>query len=322
MIEDSPKRKICPPKEMKWLNSMTPVEGKIEEHQHQHHHEQRRRAADPPGRKDTFLYQKSPNRPSRQSLNRMKDSKLSPKRQQDGDPERPQNALLLKHPFPGTDQTLRIQVHATLLRLESRRRSETSLHFKAMKEQWDVIQGILQEGLKDVTTAERLLVGIVKAEKAFAANLQAVSHDKLVDVKRNIVKSPTRQNKLYKERKADADMRESYLQPFHTVIDNSLRVISEQATIFGENADRVTKYILPELSQLKGKLQERSTSIKSLGKKNMKDIELSEDLVLNTWGEYKNKILLCSSLVLVFLFFLPNSPSLLTFAKISSSRYP
>lgn len=312
MIEDSPKRKICPPKEMKWLNSMTSVEGKGEEHQHQNHHEQRRRAADPPGRKDTFMYQKSPNRPSRQSL----------KRQQDGDPERPKNALLLKHPFPGTDQTLRIQVHATLLRLESRRRSETSLHFKAMKEQWDVTQGILQEGLKDVTTAERLLVGIAKADKAFAANLQAVSHDKLVDVKRNIVKSPTRQSKLYKERKADADMRENYLQPFHTVIDNSLRVISEQATIFDENADRVTKYILPELSQLKGKLQERSTSIKSLGEKVMKDIKLSEDLVLNTWGEYKNKF---SSARLSFccfcFFFLPNSPSLLTFAKISSSRY-
>ena len=245
-----------------------------------------KRPIDPPGRKSNYVYKRSPNRQSRQSSNNNKKDSKYPKWKQ-GEDERRRSDLIVKYPFPGTDQTLRIPAHAVLLRLEARRRSETSLRFKAIKEQWDITQEILQKGLKDVAIAERLLISIAKAEKVFADNLQAVSLDKLVDVKRNVVKSPTRQSKLYKERKTVVDMKNSYLQPFHTIIDNSLRIMSEQATMFDEKSDRIMKYTLPELSQLKTKLQDRSTLIQNLGETLMKDIEFSEDLVLSTWGEYK-----------------------------------
>ena len=90
----------------------------------------RKKAADPPGAKQTFVYHKKTS------------THHKTQRRQSNDSQR--EIVIIK---PDRDPKRYASAHANLLRLESKRRSEATIRFNVLKDQWDIETEILQKGL-------------------------------------------------------------------------------------------------------------------------------------------------------------------------------
>ena len=236
----------------------------------------RKKAADPPGAKQTFVYHKKTS-PSRKTQGRQSNDS--------------QHEILIK---PDRDTKRYASAHANLLRLESKRRSEATIRFNVLKDQWDIETEILQKGFDDVLAVERLITGLSKAGKQFASHLQAVSEDKLIDDQGNIAINPLNQLRLHQQRN-NKGINTKKLQIFHSIFDNCQNIMHKHSKLVYENSDRLTKDILPKIYKLKNELSLFRKAIQGKAEKILKDCELSQNLLQQSFGKLEHKML--SSLI-------------------------
>lgn len=233
----------------------------------------RKKAADPPGAKQTFVYHKKTSTHHKTQRRQINDSQ--------------REIVIIK---PDRDPKRYASAHANLLRLESKRRSEATIRFNVLKDQWDIETEILQKGLDDVLAVERLITGLSKAGKQFASHLQAVSEDKLVDDQGNITINPLNQLRLHQQRN-NKGINTKKIQIFHSIFDNCQNIMHEHSKLVYENSDRLTKDILPKIYKLKNELSLFRKAIQDKAEKILKDCELSQNLVQQSFGKLEHKML-------------------------------
>lgn len=200
-------------------------------------------------------------------------------------------AFVLTHQLPGTDPTLRIQVHNDLIAWESKRRSDLSQHMEYYREQWKAACEIITEGMAEARFAERLILGISKASRLFADSLRAVYDDKLVDDRGNTVKNSFLQNRLAKQRNAfeysienNASEDAGHIGQ-SMLLDSIVDVQLEIATAFNESSNHLDQEILPEILELTEELQRDSHGLESMGNSILNELKRSEIEVKSIWGE-------------------------------------
>lgn len=194
----------------------------------------------------------------------------------------------LNHETPGSDPTLRIQVHNDLIALESKRRSEMSVLLDLHRDQWYAARDILHQGVADVEIAERIVAGFAKAGTLFAEALTAASEDKFLNDKGKVVKSSFGQNRLYNRRSVqeysiDTENEKGGQSPLlDSIIEGQLAI----ANVFDENSRYMLNVILPEVTELKMEIQEEARKIETLGNSILEQLERSEIEVKALWGRY------------------------------------
>ena len=85
------------------------------------------------------------------------------------------------------------------------------------------------------------------------------------------------------------------LQIFHSIFDNCQTIMHEHSKLVYENSDRLTKDILPKIYKLKNELSIFRKAIQGKAEKILKDCELSQNLVQQSFGKLEHKML--SSLI-------------------------
>jgi len=202
------------------------------------------------------------------------------------------NYVKLGHQLPGTDPTLRIQVHNDLIAWESKRRSDLAQKLEYNRERWKAACDVMNEGITEALYAERLIMGILKASRLFADSLRAVYDDKLLDDKGNTVKNSFIQNRLAKQRSAFEYSIESTAEDLKqgpgqsVLLDSIVNAQLEVAKAFMENSEHMEQEILPEIIELKEEIQKSSRELKSIGDAVILELKRSEIEVKNIWDVF------------------------------------
>lgn len=243
-------------------------------------------SADPPGKTlNTPKGKLSPARPTR--TQKVDGVEMAP-----SDDVTDGTAIPLNHQLPGTDPTLRIQIHNDLIAWESKRRSDLSQQLEYNRERWKAAREILRTGLEEVQFAERLVLGFSKAGFMFADALKAMYDDKLLDDAGNTVKNSFVQNRLKKQRSvqeysiessgknaiSDSAQQSALL---HSIIESQLNL----ANAFRENSQHMEREILPEITELRDVARENVHEVEALGDSILAELKRSEVEVKNIWGE-------------------------------------
>jgi hypothetical protein len=204
----------------------------------------------------------------------------------------------LDHQLPGTDPTLRIQVHNDLIAWESKRRSDLAQQLEYNRERWKAACDVMNDGIAEAQHAERLILGISKASRLFADSLRAVYDDKLLDDKGNAVKNSFLQNRLAKQRSAfeysiESSAEDSKQGPGQSILlDSIVNAQLEVAKAFIENSEHTEQEILPEITELKEDIQKSSRELESIGDAVILELKRSEIEVKNIWGKcYINSVI-------------------------------
>jgi hypothetical protein len=200
-------------------------------------------------------------------------------------------AIFLNHQLPGSDPTLRIQVHNDLIAWESKRRSDLTQHLEYNRERWQAAAEILRDGVAEAQYAERLILGISKASKLFADSLRAVYDDKLLDDRGNAVKNSFLQNRLAKQRSKfeysiENAPEDSAQAKQSMLLDSIVEAQLEVANAFVENTTHMEEEILPEIAELTAETMHESRKLELIGESIIAELKRSEIEVKNIWGEF------------------------------------
>ena len=212
------------------------------------------------------------------------------------------NFTQLEHQLPGTDPTLRIQVHNDLIAWESKRRSDLAQKLEYNQERWKAACRILTEGIAEAQYAERLILGISTASRLFADALNAVYDDKLLDDKGNTVKYSFLRNRLAKQRNAveysienSTDDSKEGAGLGSILLDSIVSAQQEIANAFIANSDHMEQEILPEITEFKGDVEKASARLQTIGDAVISELKQSEIEVKNIWGEFHFSLLFALS---------------------------
>jgi len=203
------------------------------------------------------------------------------------------NFIELDHQLPGTDPTLRIQVHNDLIAWESKRRSDLAQQLEYNQERWVAACHILTDGIAEAKYAERLILGISKASRLFADSLNAVYDDKLLDDKGNTVRYSFLRNRLAKQRNAVEYSIENSTDDSKEggglgsiLLDSIVSAQLEIANAFIANSDHMEQEILPEITELKGDVETASERLRRIGDAVISELKQSEIEVKNIWDVF------------------------------------
>jgi hypothetical protein len=252
------------------------------------------------GKRDSPSTRLSPGRPTYSPNRRWpNDGTYSPRRYGDDDlslgssDSDIKNFIQLDHQLPGTDPTLRIQVHNDLIAWESKRRSDLAQQLEFNHERWKAAGDVLTDGIAEAKYAERLILGISKASRLFADSLNAVYDDKLLDDKGNTVKNSFLRNRLAKQRNAVEYSIENSTEDSKegpglgsVLLDSIVSAQLEIAKLFIENSDHMEQEILPEITELKEDVQIDALRLQSIGDAVIWELKQSEIEVRNIWGKF------------------------------------
>lgn len=198
--------------------------------------------------------------------------------------------VTLTHHMPGTDPTLRIQVHNDLIAWESRRRSDIANLLELNKQKWHAARDILREGSEEVGFAERLVLGFAKAGSMFADSIDAVNDDKLLDDSGNTVSNSFLQNRLYKRRAGQEysiDNQDSSTESGQSALLNAiLEAQVAIATNFRESTQHIEEELIPDLQEVQVELLSSARQLESLGDAIITELTRSEIEVKSIWGKF------------------------------------
>jgi hypothetical protein len=253
------------------------------------------------GKRESPSTRLSPGRPTYSPNRRWtSDGTYSPRRNDDDDlslgsaDSDIKNFIHLDHQLPGTDPTLRIQVHNDLIAWESKRRSDLAQQLEFNQERWNAAGDVLTDGIAEAKYAERLILGISKASSLFADSLNAVYDDKLLDDKGNTVKNSFLRNRLAKQRNSVEYSIESSTEDSKegsglgsVLLDSIVSAQLEIAKSFIENSDHMEQEILPEITELKEDVQNDALRLQSIGDAVISELKQSEIEVRNIWGKFR-----------------------------------
>jgi hypothetical protein len=199
--------------------------------------------------------------------------------------------VALRQPLPGTDPTMRIQVHNELIAWESKRRSSLARSLEFNREQWKAAREILRAGVDEVEYAERLVLGFAKAGSVFADSLQAIHDDKLLDDAGNTVSNSFMQNRLQKQRQVqeysiDKSQAETVGEGGSAVLNSLINAQLDLAKTMRDSSQHMEEEILVEVTDLRTSIQARAREIESVGDGIIGELKRSESEVKNIWGTF------------------------------------
>ena len=200
---------------------------------------------------------------------------------------------ICNHQPPGTDPTMRIQVHSDLIAWESKRRSNLSTRLEINKEEWKTALEIIEDGVEEVECAERLVAGFAKAGRIFAEALEAMYDDKFLDNQGNTVESAFAQSRLMSQRAHgfEGDLkatRESTL--LNSIIESQLLLANQ----FTSNSQHIEDEIFSEALDLRKQTSEASAELEALGESILTEMKQSEMELKKIWGKQNSKQVLNS----------------------------
>lgn len=199
------------------------------------------------------------------------------------------STVFLSHHLPGSDPTLRIQVHNDLIAWESKRRTEISKLIEFNQEKWNAARDVLNQGTNEVEMAERLVLGFAQAGTMFSDSLKAVYHDKFLDDAGNTVSNSFLQKRLYKRRSvqeysiesADTDDVSGKSALLGSILEAQKRI----AESFEDCSQHIRNEIHPEISELRVENSSAAKRIQFLGDGIALELKRSEAEVKNIWGK-------------------------------------
>lgn len=223
------------------------------------------------------------------------------------------NYVKLSHQLPGTDPTLRIQVHNDLIAWESKRRSDLAQQLEYNRERWRAACSVMNDGISEIQYADRFILGIIRSSRLFADSLRAVYDDTLLDDKGNTVTNTFMQNRLAKKRSTFEYSIENTVEDSKQgsgqslILDSIVNAQLKVANAFMENSEHMEQEILPEINELKEEVCKSSQKLQSVGDVVILELERSEIEVKNIWGKFDLNITnsvqlcwMCSLFIIIF----------------------
>jgi hypothetical protein len=203
------------------------------------------------------------------------------------------NTFSLNHQLPGSDPTLRIQVHNDLIAWESKRRSQLSVQMEMNREKWTAARDVIRDGVDEVQVAERLVIGFAKAGRMFADALQAMYEDKFLDNQGQTVTNSFVQKRLMNQRqkmeysientsKGSHDAGQGGQSSLLTSIIESQLVLASQ---FNDNSQHMEDEIFSEMIELREETLGRATELETLGDSILAEMKRSETELKKIWGK-------------------------------------
>jgi hypothetical protein len=148
----------------------------------------------------------------------------------------------------------------------------------------------LRNGVEELASAERLVLGFAKAGELFADALQAMYDDNLLDDAGNTVKNSFIQSRLQKQRSVQEYSIDTTLKLSSSEVGQSAllsSIIEAQlalANVFKDSSQHTREEILPEIVELKADSKATSTQLETLGDSILGELKRSEIEVKNIWG--------------------------------------
>jgi hypothetical protein len=202
-------------------------------------------------------------------------------------------AFSLNHQLPGSDPTLRIQVHNDLIAWESKRRSQLSVQMEMNRERWIAAQEVIRDGVDEVKVAERLVLGFAKAGRMFADALQAMHDDKFLDNQGQTVTNSFVQKRLMNQRQKNEYSIENsskglndtghggQSELLNSIIESQLVLASQ----FNDNSQHMEDEIFSEIIELRVETLARATELETLGESILAEMKRSETELKKIWGK-------------------------------------
>ena len=202
-------------------------------------------------------------------------------------------AFSLNHQLPGSDPTLRIQVHNDLIAWESKRRSKNLVHMELNREKWSAARDVIRDGVDEVQVAERLVFGFAKAGRMFAGALQAMYEDKNFDSQGQTVTNSFVQKRLMSQRQKMEHSVDNTSKGLHdggqggqsSLLTSIIEAQLVLASSFNDNSQHMEDEIFSEIMELREETLGRATELETLGESILAEMKRSETELKKIWGK-------------------------------------
>ena len=200
------------------------------------------------------------------------------------------SGIVLRHKIPGSDPTMRIQVHNGLIAWESKRRTDTSERLVKYSEWWSELKGLVERGMEEVDFAERFVSGFSKAGILFADVTQTVCDDALLNddegiafsssiIPNHIQKKWNAQESPIESNDPSSDFGKS------TLLTSILATQLDLAQNFRDTSSHINEEIMPELQDLRQNISMSVMDYEQLGDGILSELRRSEIELKNIWGK-------------------------------------
>jgi hypothetical protein len=206
-------------------------------------------------------------------------------------PSSPASPSPLEKYAQGPEEARRRVLHSQLETWEHERRSDYAVLLESNSSTWKGSIDFLEEGVREIARAERLVLGAAMADKLFSEAMHAISHDSYMDDQGNAITDIRKQNKLMEVRQEEwmpTDM-------LGSVVEEKTRLGAK----FSDNAKWGLSEIGHELSVFRQEMEAEVNGIAKMGDSLLKEMELSEKEVQTCWGEWLLFILVYTNICLV-----------------------
>ena len=193
-------------------------------------------------------------------------------------PEEPPLPSPLEKYKEAPDDDRRRILFAQLEKWEHDRRSDYAVLLESNSSIWRGSIDFLEDGVREIARAERLVLGAAMADKLFSEAMHAISHDSFLDDEGNVVTDIRKQNKLMGSREDEwmpTDM-------LHSVVEEKTRLGAK----FGDNAEWGVDEIGNELTIFREEMEVEVTGIAKMGDSLLREMYATEKEVQAAWGTF------------------------------------
>lgn len=176
---------------------------------------------------------------------------------------------------PATER--RRTLYIELKTWEMQRRGDHEILLESTIATWRGSCDFLEDAVREIARAERLVLGAAMADKAFSEAMDAIAHDSYLDDEHNAVSEAWKQNRLMASRQ-DQWMPTEMLHP---LVEAKTRVGDK----FGEGAEYGTGEIGSELTVFREEMDMEVAGIKQMGDYLLIEMEAAEKEVQSAWGK-------------------------------------
>lgn len=203
--------------------------------------------------------------------------------------------------FTMVDDKTRSFIHGKLRAYEARRKAAYTGKLESSSLYWRSFRDLLAASIHETSRAERLVLGVAKANFAYSQQMLASYEDVLVDDKGAMVLDQKKQLRLLEVRSTQ-DYAAAPLSPTsgehqeqRSFLTKQRRsnmlspLIDSQAILadkFSESSKHMEREICEELTQLRIELETKVDFIRQVGDAIIAELEATETEVAQTWGTY------------------------------------
>jgi hypothetical protein len=168
-------------------------------------------------------------------------------------------------------------MYAELKAWEKKRCGDSEILLESTISTWRGSCDFLEDAVREIARAERLVLGAALADKAFSEAMNAIAHDSYLDDEHNVVSEAYKQNRLIASRQ-DQWMPTEMMHP---LVEAKTRLGDK----FGEGAEYGSDEIGSELTLFREEMDLEVAGVKEMGDFLLREMEASEKEVRNAWGK-------------------------------------